>query len=553
MKRTIAVVLALALCLTVFCAFAETSADDLTQARTITIWGPKDDYKVITNYEEAPVVQYLDRMFNCTLKFQQPAMGSEMDQFSLMLGTGSYTDVMEISYCQEGIATMYEDGVIQDLAPYLEKYAPNFYAFLNAPENEDVKRALYVDGHLFTLPMDVPVEENVQWGGMVYRRDILETMTGGNIAFPSGKDYPSTVDDYEYALNLMTQYFQAAGMTDYAGIILPYQGYFDTGELMRGFGANGTFFVDEDGTVKFGLTEEGFRNYVAKMHEWYEKGYVYKDFASRTNDVFYLPNTALTYGGAAGIWWGMDNQLGGSMSMPEYGLIMDVEAAGDPVDTAHGIEKALPVSGTYADRALSNRNGYVVSTSCSEENLIRFLTVADYFFTDEGSILRSCGLDAEQSKGDKLYAEAGMENGSYTLDGTKFHWADPMNPDSGEIATNNYAVTYLGTRLPGIKRNDFTNQYVSELKKGASDIWLECGTEGNYPGAIVLSGDDNTTFSLNYTSYTDYINTMVPKFILGTVELNDDTWAEYVQRVNSLGAEENCRMQQKYYDKYIGK
>ena len=48
------------------------------------------------------------------------------------------------------------------------------------------------------------------WGGLVYRRDILETMTGGNIAFPSGNDEPTTVEDMDYMLELMKQY--AAGV-----------------------------------------------------------------------------------------------------------------------------------------------------------------------------------------------------------------------------------------------------------------------------------------------------------------------------------------------------
>lgn len=52
---------------------------------------------------------------------------------------------------------------------------------------------------------------------------------------------------------------------------------------------------------------------------------VYKDFASRSQDMFYLPNTALTYGGAAGVWYGITQQLGGAMSLPDYNLYMDVE------------------------------------------------------------------------------------------------------------------------------------------------------------------------------------------------------------------------------------
>ena len=82
-------------------------------------------------------------------------------------------------------------------------------------------------------------------------------------------------------------------MAEYAGLIIPAVGYFSTGELMAGFGIGGLQYV-EDGTVKYGISQDAFYDYLTKMKEWYSQGYIYSDFASRTDDMFFLPNTALT-------------------------------------------------------------------------------------------------------------------------------------------------------------------------------------------------------------------------------------------------------------------
>ena len=39
-------------------------------------------------------------------------------------------------------------------------------------------------------------------GGLVYRADILDVMTGGNPQFPSGNSEPTTIEDWEYMLPL---------------------------------------------------------------------------------------------------------------------------------------------------------------------------------------------------------------------------------------------------------------------------------------------------------------------------------------------------------------
>ncbi len=534
----------------------EQEADDLSEARTITAWLYKDDYKLYDSYDDNPVVQYLEDMFNVDLQFQQPAMGSETEQFSLMLGTGSYTDVFDLSYCTEGTLTLYEDGVIQDLAPYMETYMPNYYEWINREENEDVKRALYdSEGHYLTLPLGIYEngDTELMWGGLVYRYDILETMTGGEVSFPSGNENPTTVDDMEYMLELYYQYFNAAGFTDYACLILPYMGYFQTGELVSGFGTTAAHYIAEDGeTVLFGPVQEGFYNYLTTMHRWYEKGYIYQDFASRTNDMFYLPNTSLTYGAAAGIWYGLISQVGDVMSMEDYGLYFDVKGMSAPADTENGVDEPLSYLSLRGGRATMNAVGYAVSSACSEENLIRWLTVCDYLLTDEGGMLRSYGLNAEQAASSTLYQELGLEDGFYTLDEDGNFSYNPLTDiNGGEYYIASYNNYLTGARLPGKSIFSYQNENQPEENVAASNAWTLYGNKQNYPSAITLGSEEADRASTIYTTMYDYINTMVPRFIMGSEELTEESFQKFVDQLYAYGLEEYLGYYQDAYDEYM--
>jgi putative aldouronate transport system substrate-binding protein len=313
---------------------------DYSQHETFTIWLQADANDYYSDYSDNPVIWALNRKFNITLKFEQPVRGSERDAMSLMFGTGEYTDMIEMSNYTGSLVQLYEDGVIVDIAQYLD-YMPNFKRILDT--NEGYRRATYNDDGKILQLRGIDAEDAhyvsdvfVCWGGMVYRYDILDATTGGNVQFPSGNDYPKTIDDWEYMLPIFKSYFEARGAVDYAPLIIPYNGYIYYGDFLTSFDAAASDYI-EDGKVKNGFYEDTFYKYLAKMREWYGKGWIYKDFASRTNDMFFLPNTALTYGGNAGAWFGLNGQVGDAMSMPQYGMFFDVRAVPSPLSTEEGI------------------------------------------------------------------------------------------------------------------------------------------------------------------------------------------------------------------------
>jgi len=514
---------------------------DYSEHETFTYWLYSTTNDYYASYSDNPVVQYLNEKFNVTLAFEQPVSGTEQDSLSLMFGTGEYTDVINLQQYTGSIAQLYEDGILVDIAEYLD-YMPNLKNLIET--DEDFARSIYDDeGRILGL-IDYGLSDTVTWGGLVYRRDILDTMTGGNIAFPSGNDTPTTIEDWDYMLPLYKEYFENSGMMEYAPLIIPANGIFYYGELQSGFDCYHYYYAEDD-KVKYGITEDGFYNYLAKLNEWYEAGYIYKDFASRTSDPFYVPNTALTYGGAAGIWYGTQGQLADQMSMA--GLEFDVQPLSTPLDTENG------ASGKDVVFRATSRYGFGgagVTTVC--ENIPKLLSVLDYLYSVEGGRLRSYGLTAEQIPADyTIYDSMGLEDGSYWFEGDKFMWNPNTAPGGGTVEQKNFC----GYRMSGLGMNDdlyLLKDYLAE----ADEVWTaydSVSTKTLLPDALSYPANEESTMKNNDVSLTDYINATVPKFIMGTMELNESTWEEFKGQITAYGIEENLRIQQEAYDRYLSR
>jgi hypothetical protein len=516
---------------------------DFSEHETFTVWQRPLANDYYATDSDNPAIQYINRKFNITLTYEQPAAGTESDSLSLMFGTGEYTDMVDMTLYTGSLSELYDDGVIIDIAEYLD-YMPNFKKLLDS--DKGFSKACYNDeGKILTLRI-LETEDPFMWGGLVYRRDILETMTGGNIAFPSGNAEPTTIADWEYMLPLFKTYFETAGMKNYAPLIIPSNGYFGLSELVNGFGSGSNYYV-EDNKVKFGPLENGFYNYVKKMNEWYAAGYIYKDFASRTNDPFYLPNTSLTYGGAAGVWYGLNSQLGGAMSMPEYGLIFDVQPVKNPIDAANGVTEAAPFARTPYNQVDSK--GSAITKAC--KNIPKLLSVLDWLYSDEGSMLYN-GLTKEQGADtDPVYVKAGLQDGAYWFEGDKLVF-NPMFSRAGGKLNHE---PFMPNQLPGLWNNSYENAIASPEYQNAHDVWGAYGgaKQTRLPSAISRPTSEDKIYANNTFAINDYIGSSVPKFIMGTTPLNDKTWADFKAQLVALGIYENLRILQEAYNRYMAR
>lgn len=507
---------------------------------TFTVWIYNFANDLYTTFNDNPGIRYMNEAFNVTFEYEHPAAGQEADSFNLMLASGEYTDVINTVYATSSLNDMYADGVIISLNDLISENMPNLSKLI-AENPEIAKICSNDDGLILALP-EINSTAEPSWGGLVYRKDIVDSMTDDNPEYPSGNVNPVTVEDWEYMLELMKQYFEELGLTDYAPLIIPYQGYFSTNDIISGFGAYADFYLDGD-EIKFGPIESNYYNYLVKMKKWYEKGYIYKDFATRVNDLIYLPNTSLTYGGAAGVFWGLSNQLGDLMDSPDYGLDFEIAALASPIDKMNGITEA---NGRMDLSVLTSAN-YAISSSC--ENPERLLSIIDYLYSSEGSYLAGLGLTTEQGAADnEIYKAEGLQDGAYVLSESGEVLKNEALKPGGSANQDGNVLRLLG--LPSLTYKEYMWDEITEVQQAAHDVWNTYPNNKVVPSSLYLTSDESKAFQAYYSEINDYISAMVPKFIMGIDDLTEESWLEYVQTLKDLGVDEIIKIKQAAYDRY---
>ena len=496
-----------------------------------------------TSYNDNPVVNYLQYRFNVTFDFEQPVQGTEADSLALMMGTGNFTDVIRLSQYPGSLTQLFYDGIIIDIAQWLD-YMPNLSYMLETVPG--FARAAKDDaGRILTLPT-INDDTIHPWSGLMYRHDILEIMTGGNVQFPSGNDVPTTIADWEYMLPLFYDFFRAAGFADFAPLIIPHNGFIFFGELMNSFGAHFSYYVRDD-EVRMGILEPAFFDYISTMRYWFERGWIHADFASRTGDMFFMPNPPLVFGGAAGAWFGMLMHLGDRMSMPEFGMYFDVRPMPSPMSPGISHRDMMP-------RA---ENPFGLGVTCGvysgNPDIGRFLYIMDLFYTPEGGKLRAIGLHADQiPPGYTLMDTMGMSEGAWWFENGRVMLHPNLHEMGGDIARE----VVNGIRFPGIQGMSHVNLLRDEETLHAHSMWGAQDAVSEIrplPPQLSLTIDESTTVATNDARINDFRDQMIAMFIMGTADLTEASWAEFLAQLREFGIEENLAIHQAAFARYLAR
>jgi len=520
---------------------------DWTVHETFTWWTNSRANNYYASYNDNPVVKYLEEKFNVTFEFTEPVAGTEVDSLALMFGTGQYTDIVAMNQFQSNREELHEDGVIIDIAEYLD-YMPNLRMRMDA--DPAYNSHLYNDAGQF-WHVDGYTEENRKSSyGLVYRRDILETMTGGNVQFPSGSDEPETIEDWDYMLPLFKEYFENLGLVEYAPLIIPYLGFFSFAELTDSYGVFPYNYYVDGKTVYYGPAQDGWREYVTKMNEWYKAGYIYQDFATRTQDFMFQPNPSLLYGNGAGIWMGVLSHLGDAMSDPESDVVYDVRPLKSPVAEGYTVTDQLRRNASRSD---GSGTAYAITTKC--ENPAKLLSIIDYLYSDEGGMLTAYGLTKEQiPDSDTVYAANGLEEGAYWFDDNgNFVYNPLLDVAGGKLDSS----CFNGSAFPGYVRNSFGNLMLSDEVRNAYDKW--CGVDELTDKMQIppLSSTDEEEAEMEAANpdnaLYNYPMEMTTKFIIGTEPLDDESWNKHLEQLEAMGLSTVLKNLQAAYDRFLAR
>ena len=137
-----------------------------------------------------------------------------------------------------------------------------------------------------------------------------------------------------------------------------------------------------------------------------------------------------------------------------------------------------------------------------------------------------------------------------------FDWDQPVTV-TGRNAPNAEMAQQLFTMLRFASfyvDNDMLLATFPQTGLDAVELWTIDGStdDRNYPSAVknTFTTDESLEIANYESDFLTYASEQCLKFLDGSVELNDDTWNEFVDTCNSMGLPEIIAVYQNAYDEY---
>lgn len=470
-----------------------------------------NDLYCLDEIQEATGVKY---------EFVCPSMQAATEQFNLMIASGEMTDVFRCAdYYTNGVQQAYNEEVIIDLTDMIPEYAPNYYALL-MNTNEATIDAV-TDGGMF-LSMNVLYTDPYSDMGNVIRLDWLNEL---------GLEVPDSFEEFDTVIRAFAAEYDSlkgAFYVDSDGRIDMLNNIFDVGLFDVSGAATSVPFTLTDGVYACDLVSDNYREYLEYFIGLIADGVIDEDFFTTNLSDLEMPASAAK--GEYGIWWGQAD----SIDMPGE-MSSDSDFALAPLNYLYNDDGQYTYGST---NTLADNKGYSISSTAPDpEGIVSFF---NYFFTEEGYRLANFGVEGEAHYID--------ENGTY-----RFTDLILNNPDGAPFM----AATILWTfaQAPILQDNGkMLGDTYSKLGLDCIDCWSS--REGvvalhEVPKAASLNADETNAISTYTNDICSYAAEQILKFMTGTEELNDSTWAAYCDQLEVLGLSEVLEVYQNAYDEYL--
>ena len=480
-----------------------------------------DEYWVLApeyaSADQSPFHTKLAENTGDTIDWQFPAQGADRGvALNLLWQEEVLPHIIVTSANASKGAEWIADGVIYDLTEYIPKYAPDYYEFLINDENL-MKSLVTADGRLYSIAGFRESTYNITYLGPVIRKDWLDECD---------LDFPVTLEDWEKVLvtfkDKYDAYFGFATWRYNAAI-----------GIASGVGAQASlatrYYVDDNNKVQLGNAQPEWKEMLEVLHRWYEMGLLDKDFALQEDPA--VRSKALK--GDIGV------SITAMSQLTNFQVDADAEGTGaqwvgfEYPRTAPG----EPTVAIQTDRSLYAGGGAVITTSCSEEELILALQLLNYGFTEEGIMFHNYGTEGE----------------SYTINAEgEVEWTDLIlnDPAGRDAAVKKYSAVHSGQI--SVQQARFVQLKNSEASRNAVYKWVENTVADKYTmPKLARSTDENARYSDLSAPMDTYISEMAVKFVTGDEDLAD--FDKFLKKLDEMGLQEILKIQQAAYDRYLGK
>lgn len=456
------------------------------------------------------------------------------DKLNLMLASGDFTDLMNMSSYTSGVDAAYEQEIILDLGDQLEANMPNYWTIIHS--DQKLLGEVQDSGKFLAI---YPIKDEVanpQDMGPFVRMDWLEDLN---------MEVPTTYDELTKVLEAFKSEKNCAEpMSLYNTVSM------NDGLLMGGFGSmaelstNGLSgnalngYYQEDGHVVYGATADGTRKFLSWLHMLYEKGLI--DFENMQNRMI-NPFGELTAVACA------QGDTGYMFSNQPFGGNYSVMAAsdyGDPGCNWWPVQDVGETAGQeipfFEEVTLVDNIATILCVSTQCENVETALKFLDYGYSYAGSLLYNFGY--QKGSGHEIESWDFNAEGRPEFDPAVFEQFGATAIGSSVLATKDLGGVIVDTRL-AFEFGDREN--------ACFDAWKTNKRPANILGsATQFTAEEGQEAAGIYSDILTHVSTSVLQFINGDLDVDDDSvWKGYVSEIEAMDLGRLTEIVQTAYDR----
>lgn len=490
---------------------AEKPAGGAPPKLSLTYWAPLPDKvsPLSKNLGNTELYKKVEQITRVHVEFRHPPAGQESEQFQQLLASADLPDVLEMPYLPYpgGPEKAISDGLIVKLDDLIDRYAPNLKK--QYKENPLWEKLAKTDGGThYTFPFIRGDESLLVSFGPLLRQDWLAEL---------GLPVPRTLDAWHDTLQAFRDHKGAVAPLSFEATAISFSGAF-----VGAYGVPKDFYVEE-GKVRFGPREPGYRRFLDLFHAWYAEKLIDPDFASQDADAL----DAKVTGGRTGALLGFARSHMGRYldAMEATDRSFRLVAAPYPALTRGEIpgfaQRFWPV---YPDVYLTTANKHLKEST-------QWL---DFGYGEQGHMLFNFGIEGQS------YA---MVNGS-----PRFTDWVIRNPEGIPLAVASSRFT----------RSEYDGPFVLDRRVVEQDLprpeqqqalaeWRKADGSKRLP-PLTPTPEESSRLAAIMNEVDTYVDEMFAFFVTGQVSL--DRYDDYVRQLRALGIEEAVKTLQTALDRY---
>lgn len=514
---------------------------------TISFWinmsdaGPKD----LNSLGETLYSEEIQKRTGITIDWQHPASGQTGEQFNMIIAGDKMPDIMYYNWLNNypgGPDAAIQDGKILALNDLIEQYAPNFKHYMDT--HPDVKKDITSDsGNIYCFPeiYTNTAEDSEEWEDMENREPFYETYTGAFVRKDwlddLGLDIPETIDDW---YNMLKAFKEEKGAKNPLSFTVErgtmgqlFASAFGVTVPRVGIDSTMGFELKDDGTVGYGPSEKGYKEYLTFMNKLYDEGLLDPDFmvqeASTVNSKI------------------LSDEVGATVYMTSIAKLKNDAKVENPDSTLLMVGVTNPVKekgdtlkyfqATYPYR----KSGAAITSSC--ENVVAAVKLLDYFWSEEGNMLLNWGIEGVSYQ----MVDGWPQFTQDYIDGIVSGRGDTQNEIFKYKMNNGPFVVDNWTRL--VNKRDYTlKEGETDYALAALDAWNKNGTIPAGLPPTTLLPEESTAYSSKFNEISTYVDEMFAKFIMGQESL--DNFDKYVDNLYGMGLQDVLDIQNAAVERY---